>query len=169
MKEVFSFAIIWACTLMVPSISHAQKTGADSVIFFSKSQTDSIFNGKASTERALAFLLGSSQDKEAYLVILRTKPGDVEIHEQFDDVAIVRSGYAMLKTGNKVSGHKESGSPGAREWAGGMIEDGKERSLSPGDFVVIPAMLAHQYIPKAGEPFTYWTIKVRRTKPSNRK
>ena len=91
----------------------------------------------------------------------------MEIHEQFDDVAIIRSGHAILRTGTKVSGSKESGNPGTREWSGGIIEEGKERALSAGDFVVIPAMLAHQYIPKSGEPFTYWTIKVLRAKTSS--
>ena len=165
MRVALSFVL--AITL-VPCVGYAQKVGADSVIFFSHAQSDSIFKGKGSTERALAFTLGRSQDKEGYLVILRTKPGDIEIHEQFDDVAIVRSGSALLKTGGKVNGNKVTGSLGAREWIGGTIEGAAERTLSPGDFVVIPAMVAHQYIPKAGEAFTYWTIKVRRTNASSR-
>ena len=167
MRQVHLLIIVLGSCLIVPFASRAQK-GADSVIYFSNAKVDSIFNGKASSERALAFLLGRSQDKEGYLVILRTKPGDVEIHEQFDDVAIVRSGRAILKTGGKANGQKVSGAPGSREWVGGTIEGATERTLSPGDFIVIPAMLAHQYIPKTGEPFTYWTIKVRRANASNR-
>jgi hypothetical protein len=167
MKQTVLLIIVLGCILINPCGGLAQKVGADSVIYFSDTQMDSMLNGKASTEKALSFLLGRSQDKERYLVVLRTKPGDVEIHEQFDDVAIVRSGHAILRTGTKVRGSKESGNSGTREWSGGVIEDGKERTLLAGHFVVIPAMLAHQYIPKSGEPFTYWTIKVRRAKTSS--
>jgi mannose-6-phosphate isomerase-like protein (cupin superfamily) len=92
----------------------------------------------------------------------------VEIHEQFDDVAIIRSGHGVLRTGSKVKGQKESGTPGAGEWIGGVIEDGSDRKLSPGDFIVVPATLAHQYIPSPGESLTYWIIKVRHPKTSSK-
>ena len=106
-------------------------------------------------------LLGRSDDGSPYLVVTRNKPGDVEIHEQYDDVAIVRSGRGVLKTGYEISGQKESGKEPSREWLGGTIRNAKERSLSPGDFIVIPAMMPHQYIPNNGETLTYWTIKVK--------
>ena len=142
--------------------AYSQKSEVDSVVYFSVSQVDSLL--QSGQQERPSRLLGQSKDNERYLVVVRTKPGDVEIHEQFDDVAIIRSGHGILRTGNKVKGQKESGNPGAREWVGGVIEGGSERKLSPGDFLVIPAMLAHQYIPNTGETFTYWTIKVRRTK-----
>ena len=103
----------------------AENQSGLSGLFFS-TQVDSLLTKKTSGK---AFrLLGRSQDKERYLVVLRTKPGDVEIHEQFDDVAIIRSGHGILRTGTS-EGRKESGNPGAREWIGGIIEDGYERTL----------------------------------------
>jgi mannose-6-phosphate isomerase-like protein (cupin superfamily) len=155
-------------TLIVCSFvfnAYGQKSELDSITYYSVSQVDSLI--QSGPPEKLSRLLGRSKDNEAYLVVVRTKPGDVEIHEQFDDVAIVRSGHGVLRTGNKVKGQKESGNPGAREWIGGVIDDGNERKLSPGDFIVIPAMLPHQYIPNNGETLTYWTIKVRRAKPSS--
>lgn len=146
-----------------PFVTFAQKNAADTVIYYSFTTIDSMLTAPNSSSRLIAKLLGRSADGEGYLVGVRTQPGDVEIHEQFDDVAIIRSGHGILRTGTKVHGQKESGSAPAREWIGGVIEQGNERELSPGDFIVVPAMLAHQYIPKPGESLSYWLIKVRRT------
>jgi mannose-6-phosphate isomerase-like protein (cupin superfamily) len=161
MNKVYTLTLV-VCSSIFSFNAYGQKSEVDSVVYFSVSQIDSLL--QSGPPEKLSRLLGRSKDNEAYLVVNRTKPGDVEIHEQFDDVAIIRSGHGILRTGDKVKGQKESGSPGAREWIGGIIEDGHERKLSPGDFLVIPAMLAHQYIPNTGETITYWTIKVRRTK-----
>jgi len=73
-----------------------------------------------------------------------------------------------LRTGTIVKGQKESGDVGTREWLGGVIQDAQERKLSPGDFIIVPAMLAHQYIPTPGEALSYWLIKVRHAKTSTR-
>lgn len=146
----------------------AQQVSSDTVIYYSFSAIDSMLITKEVSPRLLAKVLGRSADGENYLVGVRNKPGDVEIHEQFDDVAIIRSGHGVLRTGKNVRGHKESGKAGAREWLGGVIEDGQDRNLSPGDFIVVPAMLPHQYIPAPGESLSYWLIKVRRPQPANR-
>lgn len=144
----------------------AQSNTADTVTYFSSSQIDSFLATSNSSPRLIGKVLGRSADNESYLVGVRTQPGDVEVHEQFDDVAIIRSGHGVLRTGKKVSGQKEGSNAG--EWIGGVIEDAQERNLSPGDFIVIPAMLGHQYIPNRGESLTYWTIKVKHIKPSNK-
>jgi len=114
--------------------------------------------------------LGTSKDNAPYLVVARTKPGLVEIHELWDDVAIIRSGHGILKTGGRVIGEKTvTKEEPEREWRGGVIENAEERKLGPGDFIIIPAMLAHQYLPNSGETLTYWTIKVKRTKNQREK
>lgn len=160
-KGPHSPMILIASLLLLASFNIAgQISKSDSVIFYSHPTMDSLLKANTSPGR----LLGRSKENEAYLVVIRTAPGDVEIHELFDDVAIVRSGHAILRTGFKVTGHKESRTSPSREWLGGIIQDPIERKLSPGDFIVIPAMLPHQYIPIPGEKFTYWTIKVKRTK-----
>ena len=150
------------------SKASGQKVATDSVIYYSFSQIDSALSTSKTSPRLIASLLGRSSDGEAYLVGIRTQPGDVEIHEQFDDVAIIRTGHGILRTGTIVKGQKESGDVGAREWLGGVIEDAHERKLSPGDFIIVPAMLAHQYIPTPGEALSYWLIKVRHAKTSTR-
>jgi len=137
----------------------AQSNTSDTVTYYSSSQIDAFLTTSTTSPRLIGKTLGRSADNEPYLVGVRAQPGDVEIHEQFDDVAIIRSGHGVLRTGKKVRGQK-AGNPG--EWIGGVIENAEERHLSPGDFIVIPAMVGHQYIPNSGESLTYWTIKVRR-------
>lgn len=154
--------LIFVMALFYCHATTAQSNTADTVTFYSSSQIDSFLATSSASPRMIGKLLGKSADNESYLVGVRTQAGDVEIHEEFDDVAIIRSGHAVLRTGKKVRGQKAGNNPG--EWIGGVIEDAQERHLSPGDFVVIPAMVGHQYIPNPGESLTYWTIKVRRVR-----
>jgi len=149
--------------------SAGQNKAEDPVSFFTPDQISQLLRsdldsvGKSGNSTPLAtHLLGESEEGSPYLLVIRTGPGSVEIHEQWDDVVIIRSGHGILKTGYHINGDKKESSSG--NWVGGMIEGGKERLLSPGDFIVIPAMLAHQYIPSSGDSLTYWTIKVRRSK-----
>jgi mannose-6-phosphate isomerase-like protein (cupin superfamily) len=139
----------------------AQNSKSDSVIFFSQVQLDSALKSEVNPPRIWR-LLGKSKENESYLIAVRTKPGDVEIHEQFDDVAFIRSGHGILRTGFQVTGNKVSGNAPAREWLGGVISNARERKVAPGDFIVIPAGLPHQYIPDSGDALDYITIKVRR-------
>lgn len=85
-----------------------------------------------------------------------------------DDIAIIRSGHGMLKTGYEVAGNiRTTGEERQRNWLCDSIVNGRVQSLSPGDFIIIPAMTAHQYIPDGGDKLIYWTIKAKRAKTSN--
>ncbi|HCL83565.1 MAG TPA: hypothetical protein DIC22_06290 [Chitinophagaceae bacterium] len=139
--------------------------------FFTAHQTDSLLRSaldsvvKAKVEPPMAYgILGFSKDSAPYMVTIRTAAGAVEMHELWDDVAIIRSGHGVLKTGNEVAGGRKEAGEHSGNWVGGVIQDVTERVLSPGDFVIIPALLAHQYIPNPGDSLTYWTFKVKRPK-----
>ena len=148
-----------------PSANH--NTDADLVIFFTPQQMDSALrSGLDSVVHSdgmpllASQILGKSVGDALYMVIIRSGPGQVEVHEQWDDVVIIRSGHGILRTGYQVDGDRKESSAG--NWVGGRIVGGKEVVLSPGDFIIIPAMQGHQYIPRAGDSLTYWTIKVSR-------
>ena len=162
MINKLQFPLIIAMASLCFCTAIAQSNTTDTVTYYSSSQIDAFLTTSTTSPRLIGKTLGRSADNEPYLVGVRAQPGDVEIHEQFDDVAIIRSGHGVLRTGKKVKGQKEGGNAG--EWIGGVIEDAQERHLSPGDFIVIPAMVGHQYIPNPGESLTYWTIKVRRVR-----
>lgn len=119
--------------------------------------------------RSIAASLAMSQDGVPCMVLARTEPGKAEIHEQVDDIAIIRSGHGILKTGYSVTGKiTTNDQEPSRNWFCEGIKDATERKLSPGDLVLIPAMVAHQYIPDPGDTLTYWTIKVK-TRTANEK
>lgn len=140
------------------------------VLYYSSNQVDSILRvavGDTSSIQNLGSgeILDSGEGGEPYWLIKRTVDGYVELHEQWDDVVIIRSGHGALRTGRKVTENKLlDGEKPWRNWYGGQIIDIKENKISPGDFIIIPAMTAHQYIPNKSDTLTYWTIKIKRTR-----
>jgi hypothetical protein len=166
MINKFQLPLIIVLTTLCFYTATAQGNTADTVIYYSSSQIDAFLTTSTTSPRLIGKTLGRSADNEPYLVGVRAQPGDVEIHDQFDDVAIIRSGHGVLRTGKKVKGQKAGSNAG--EWIGGEIEDVQERPLAPGDFIVIPAGFGHQYIPNPGESLTYWTIKVKHPKTSGK-
>ena len=144
-----------------------KKQHRDPVTYYENYQIDSIW-GKALKIDTIATMVGKSQEDIPYLILARTKPGFAEIHEQVDDVALIRSGHGTLKTGYEVTGRIITNDEEPwRTWLGEAIKGGSERKLSPGDFIIIPSMTAHQYIPDPGDTLTYWTIKIKRVKNGN--
>lgn len=95
-------------------------------------------------------------DTFRYWAVTRRAPGSVEIHEHWVDVIQVRSGAARLQTGIIVKGDWNTGNG---EWRGGRIVSPRVRVLHAGDMIVIPAGVAHRFIPLDGRPFEYVTVK----------
>lgn len=103
------------------------------------------------TARAIA-----PPDAFRYWAVTRRAPGSVEVHEHWVDVILVRSGEARLQTGTDVKGGRDTG---GGELRGGRITDPQVRMLHAGDMIVIPAGVAHRFIPQGSRPFEYVTIK----------
>ena len=98
-----------------------------------------------------------SHSRYQYLQIRRGKSGVPEVHDRWTDVTIVQSGRATLLSGGRVSGnHVEM--PG--EHRGGTITGGTSRPVGPGDLMIIPAGIPHQYVIAAGDSLRYITVKV---------
>lgn len=138
----------------------AQLRPARAVTHFTSAQVDSASNSKRTPDKP-GRLLVQGPSKEPYLVVVRMSEGAVEIHEQYDDIAVIRSGHGILRTGSNADGANVAGTSPAREWLGGTIHQPTERRIGQGDFLVIPAGLAHQYVPDTGDSLVYLTIKVR--------
>lgn len=95
-----------------------------------------------------------------YLQIRRAKSGVPEVHDRWTDVTLVQAGRATLLSGGSVSGsHVET--PG--EHRGGTIGGGTSRPVGPGDLMIIPAGIPHQYVIAPGDSLRYVTIKVLQT------
>jgi len=92
-----------------------------------------------------------------YVAARRTISGSAEVHDRWIDVTFIQAGRGSLLSGGTVTGsHLES----AGEHRGGKISGGKVQPLAPGDFLVIPAGIPHQYQLAAGDSLLYLTVKV---------
>lgn len=92
-----------------------------------------------------------------YFVATRRETGDAELHERWADVAFVRSGRATLRTGPALERPRQVE---PSEWKGPAIVAARDRSVGPGDLLVIPAGVAHQWRPLGRSSFSYVTVKV---------
>lgn len=91
-------------------------------------------------------------------LIYRALTGEAELHEEFSDVFIVRSGSATLVLGGDLQERRAVG-PG--EVAAKSIAGGERRKLKVGDVVHIPAKLPHWVFLDPGETVTYLIIKLK--------
>lgn len=90
--------------------------------------------------------------------ILRTSPGQVEIHDKETDIFYVTDGEATFITGGTMVGGKQTA---AGQHRGTDIRGGESRLLKKGDVIVIPAGIPHWF--KAVSPtINYLTIKVKK-------
>ena len=78
----------------------------------------------------------------------RVAPGEAEIHLVDTDVIYVVQGSATLVTGGKVPDAKTIA---ANELRGAKIEGGETHQITPGDAVVIPNGVPHQFTAVKGE------------------
>jgi mannose-6-phosphate isomerase-like protein (cupin superfamily) len=130
-----------------------------------QSRTDVAFAAAAEIDAAIARATTSASavarflpdDVYQYFAANRTQPGAAEIHRQWSDITIIRSGGGVLRTGHLIENQREV-SPG--EWRGETIQDSVDRQLHAGDLIVIPAGMAHQFTPIGSDPLIYVTVKV---------
>jgi mannose-6-phosphate isomerase-like protein (cupin superfamily) len=86
----------------------------------------------------------------------RDTSGMQESHEDFTDIFVIQKGGARLLYGGTADGARVT-SPG--EWRGGTIRGGTETAVHPGDVVVIPAGIPHQFVLSPGESVVYLSFK----------
>lgn len=87
----------------------------------------------------------------------RDKPGVVEIHEFDTDIVYVLKGSATLITGGTPVGTKTIA---PHEFRAPTATGGDQRTLVPGDVVIIPNGVPH-WFKEVEAPFDYYVVKVR--------
>ena len=102
-----------------------------------------------------------------YLLVHRDSTGEAEVHRDWADVMVVRSGAATVETGGTLAGGRET-APG--ETRGGDLRGAEPHPIAVGDVLVIPAGIPHRVVVRRGRPVTYLVFKVRRaeTAPSTK-
>ena len=127
----------------------------DAVQYFSAAtlaRTADALAGGARTGRTLRTAGGFQ-----YIVMRRLTSGGPEVHDRWADVTFIQAGHGSLRSGGQVSGGSIT-APG--ELRGGTIVGGAERTLGPGDLLLIPAGVPHQYVVARGDSLRYLTVKV---------
>ena len=120
--------------------------------------TDAQLAGLATGTGALT--LSTLTDHENFYVLEagRTGPGEVEVHEHWNDYMAIQQGEAEFTSGGVVTGARDTG-PGEKR--GGVLTGGTKVTLRPGDFVMVPAGEPHLTMIKPGSVFRALVFKVR--------
>lgn len=162
MKTLLKRCVIGLAGVLIAAVAYAGSKGATlAPTILTRGEISQAFAARhwpGHTAQAIA-----PADAFRYWAVTRRTPGSVEVHEKWVDVTYVRTGAARLQTGTTVKGDWRTGDG---EWRGGRIVHPHLSELKSGDMVVIPAGLAHRFIPLHGKPFEYVTIKVPATHPS---
>lgn len=124
------------------------------------------YMSKADLEKALvpdkgglysqAFL--SRHENTVVMVTTRDKSGEGEMHPHFNDFIFFQEGEAKFTLGGTLNGPHEI-SPG--EIRAASITGGRTVTLHPGDYVYVPAGVAHRMELPAGGKVKYAVFKTR--------
>ena len=96
--------------------------------------------------------------KLSLMLSVRTADGVGELHQNQDDIMIVKKGTATLVTGGTLVDPKTV-SDG--ELRGTSVKGGVSKTLAPGDVVIVPAGLAHQLLIPKGTAYESLIAKVK--------
>jgi len=92
------------------------------------------------------------------MLSVRTANGVGELHQNFDDLMIVKQGTATLVTGGTLVDPK---TVSEGEIRGTSVKDGVSKTLSVGDVVVVPAGVPHQLLIPPGTVYESLVAKVK--------
>ena len=96
--------------------------------------------------------------KLSLMLSVRTANGVGELHQNTDDVMVVKKGTATLITGGTLVDPKTV-SDG--ELRGTSVKDGVSKSISEGDVIIVPAGLPHQILVPQGTVYESLVAKVK--------
>jgi mannose-6-phosphate isomerase-like protein (cupin superfamily) len=155
---MFRLAALGIITVATPALAQTPRRGTE-VVRVSGGAIDSAFRALAATPGANARDLPTGAlDRYQLIVLARRAVELAELHERWTDVVLVRSGSATLRTGPSLVGRRQS-DPG--EWHGSGIEKARDQRVGPGDVLIIPAGMAHQWRPSGQQAFAYILLKIR--------
>lgn len=153
--RTMSAGVAWAAALALGALAGtAAAADASGPMRLSSAELDKLV--AKTTDGLASSVLPLGANGPTVVVARRLKTGEAEVHDNLNDVFVVKSGRASVLVGGKVEGQRLT-TPG--EWRGGKITGAKSYPLNPGDVVWIPAGLPHQVIVPKGVTFTYMAFK----------
>ena len=149
-----------ALVLAVPAAAQTavRATPPDGFIFKSGAQIDALVS---KPEPGRVYGATFMNDHENYYVefVKRLDHGNsVELHPHWIDQITIIAGTGVLTYGGTVQGGTTA--PNG-ELRGGAQVGAKTQALKPGDFVLIPAGMAHKFDAAPGKTLTYVVAKAR--------
>ena len=149
-----------ALVLAVPAAAQTavRATPPDGFIFKSGAQIDALVS---KPEPGRVYGATFMNDHENYYVefVKRLDHGNsVELHPHWIDQITIIAGTGTLTYGGTVQGGTTA--PNG-ELRGGAQVGAKTQALKPGDFVLIPAGMAHKFDASPGKTLTYVVAKAR--------
>ncbi len=140
----------------------ASAGGTFPVLYYSKDQVEASFEQTGGGDT----LYGGDNGARNYKIAtsVRKKPGVGEVHTNLTDVCYILKGSATILYGGKLDDIIDSHFPDGRpypktELRGHKIVGGETRHLGPGDVIIIPNGVPHQFT-EVEAPFWYYTVKV---------
>jgi mannose-6-phosphate isomerase-like protein (cupin superfamily) len=91
------------------------------------------------------------------MLLVRSRDGGAEAHENFADVFYVLDGRAMLVTGGTIADASRI-APG--EIRGGSVEGGARQELRAGDVAHVPAGVPHQMLVSGEQTISCLVVKI---------
>jgi mannose-6-phosphate isomerase-like protein (cupin superfamily) len=95
--------------------------------------------------------------QHAIHLLVRSRDGGAELHENFADLFIIIEGRAALVTGGTIA---EAKSIAAGETRGASVEGGFRQELRAGDVAHVPAGLPHQMLVSGDRFVTCLIVKI---------
>jgi mannose-6-phosphate isomerase-like protein (cupin superfamily) len=153
-------AILLALLLATPAFAQApiRATPPDGFKFMTGAEIDALVS-KPDPGRVYGATFAN--DHENYFVefVKRLDHGNaVELHPHWIDQITILSGEGVLNYGGTLTGGETAANGEVR---GGTINGASTKKLGPGDFVLIPAGLAHKFDAAPGKTLTYAVFKAR--------
>ncbi|MGD0965340.1 MAG: hypothetical protein ABSA57_15735 [Candidatus Acidiferrales bacterium] len=132
------------------------------VLYYSKDQVDASFEQTGGGDT----LYGGDNGARNYKIAtsVRKKPGVAEVHRNLTDICYILKGSATILYGGTLDDVIDSHFPDGRpypktEIRGHKIVGGETRHLVPGDVIIIPNGVPHQFT-EVEAPFWYYVVKV---------
>jgi mannose-6-phosphate isomerase-like protein (cupin superfamily) len=145
-----------AATPARPVRAEAPKTRVD---YVPQSRYDELRNWVVRSHAMGGTLFNSPDGQANYMMVLRSKPSEVEEHSRWDDLVIVRAGSGTVEVGRSAKGARFLS---AGELRGGTITTPSRLTMGPGDIARIPAGFPHSFTPNGSDPWGFWLVKIRR-------
>jgi mannose-6-phosphate isomerase-like protein (cupin superfamily) len=156
-QKLIQFAFLIAAIDICAIASIAQKPAVSTRTSSQMETLESSLRKQAAAGDGLATAFIEKYPQYYTQLIVRTKSGEVEIHQQFDEMAIILDGHATVLTGGNPQNVRVV-RPG--EQRASTAPGGAPTAMAKGALLYIPVSTPHQVIVPPGGFVAYLDVKI---------